>query len=72
LLLAIALISTAIFLAVLMVAALFGMYLSGATLDAAVLVLFAACLACLVGSIAFFLGDIFLSIRWLRISLGEQ
>jgi hypothetical protein len=69
LLLAIALISTAIFLAVLMVAALFTMVLSGTALDALVLVLFGACLACLVASVACFLGDILLSIRWLRISL---
>jgi len=71
LLLAIALISTAIFLSVLMVAALFAMYLSGSHLGGAVLVLFGACLLCLVVSTAFFLGDIFLSIRWLRVSLGR-
>ena len=69
LLLAIALISTAIFLAVLMVAALFAMVLSGTAMDGVVLVLFGVCLACLVASVGFFLGDILLSIRWLRISL---
>ena len=69
LLLAIAFISTAIFLAVLMVAALFAMVLSGTAMDGVVLVLFGVCLACLVASVGFFLGDILLSIRWLRISL---
>jgi hypothetical protein len=71
LLLSIALIATSIFLAVLMVAALFAMTMSGAGLSPLVLVLFGACLACLVASIGFFLGDIMLSIRWLRVSLGE-
>jgi len=69
LLFAIALISTAIFFAVLMVAALFAMVLSGTALDGLVLVLFGVCLACLVASVSFFLGDMFLSIRWLRVSL---
>jgi len=68
---AIALMATNVFLAVLMVATLFAMNLLSAGLSAAVLVLFAACLVCLVASIACFLGDIFLSIRWLRLSLGR-
>ena len=70
LLLSIALISISIFLSVVMVAALFVMTLSGAALGTVVLVLFGACLACLVASISYFLGDILLSIRWLRVSLG--
>jgi hypothetical protein len=72
LLLSIFLIAFATFVAVLMVVALFGMYLSGADLGAAVLVLFGACLLLLVASIAFFLGDILLSIRWLRLSLRDH
>jgi hypothetical protein len=71
LLAAIALLATSIFLAVLMVAALFAMHLWPARLDAAILGLFAACLLCLVASVATFLGDILLSIRWLRLSLGR-
>jgi hypothetical protein len=72
LLFSIALIATSIFLAVLMVVALFLMNLSGAALGTMVLILFGACLVCLAASMGYFMGDIFLSIRWLRISLGEQ
>jgi hypothetical protein len=68
---AIALIAFSIFLAVLMVAALFAMYLLAARLERLVLLLFGGCLACLVASTACFLGDILLSIRWLRLSLGR-
>ena len=71
LLLSIASIATSIFLAVLVVAVLFVMNLSGASLGTLVLVLFGLCLACLAASMSFFLGDIFLSIRWLRVTLGE-
>ena len=72
LLFSIALITTSIFLAVLMVVALFLMHLSGAALGTTVLILFGACLCCLAASMSTFMGDIFLSIRWLRISLGER
>lgn len=68
---AIALIAGSIFLAVLMVVTLFAMNLFGTSLAALVLILFGACLAGLVASIACFMGDIFLSIRWLRLSLGR-
>lgn len=71
LLAAILLISTAILFAALTVAVLFAMYLSGAHFGTAVLVLFGACLALLVVSIGCFVGDVFLSIRWLRLSLGR-
>jgi hypothetical protein len=68
---AIALIATSIFLSVLMVVALFAMHLFGAGMSRVILWLFGVCLSCLVVSMAFFLGDIFLSIRWLRLSLGR-
>jgi hypothetical protein len=68
---AIAMIAISAFLAVVMVVALFTMYLTRAHLDWLILLLFAACLLCLVASIVAFLGDIFLSIRWLRLSLGR-
>ncbi len=71
LLYAIALIATSIFLSVLVVAALFAMHLLSVDLDGVVLGLFGGCLLCLVVSMGCFLGDIFLSIRWLRMSLGR-
>lgn len=67
---ALALISGSTFCAVLMVIALFAMNVSGRELAGVVLTLFGVCLAGMVASIACFLGDIFLSIRWLRLSLG--
>ncbi|MGE0546057.1 MAG: DUF2721 domain-containing protein [Kofleriaceae bacterium] len=70
LLFAIGSIATSIFLAVVTVALLFAMNLLAANLSIAILVLFAICLLCLVGSLIFFLGDIVLSIRWLRVSIG--
>lgn len=69
--LAIALVATSIFTAALMIAAIFLMHVATAGLARAVLALFGACLACLVTSLALFLADIFLSIRWLRLSLGR-
>ncbi len=70
--LAIAFIATSIFLAVLMVVALFAMHvLAAASLSLVILVLFGACLLCMVVSIACFLGDVALSMRWLRLSLGR-
>lgn len=66
---AIALISVSTFLSILMVATLFFMYLSSVNLAWMILTLFGACLVGLAGSIAAFLGDIFLSTRWLGISL---
>src|SRR5688572_29305693 len=68
---AIASIAVSIFVAVLMVVALFVMYLASVELGGVVLSLFAACLLCLVVAIGAFFGDIFLSIRWLRVSLGR-
>jgi hypothetical protein len=68
---AIAGIATSVFLAALMVVTLFAMTLAGASLGWLVLGLFAVCLAALILSIACFLGDIFLSIRWLHVSLGR-
>jgi hypothetical protein len=67
----IGLMATNVFFAVLMVAALFAMSLLGAALGALVLGLFGGCLLCLAASVACFLADIFLSIRWLRLSLGR-
>ncbi len=67
----IALIATSVFLSVLMVAALFAMHYLETSLHNAILALFGACLLCLASSIGFFLGDIFLSIRWLQLSLGR-
>lgn len=69
---AIALVATSIFNSVLMIASLFAMNLMSASLSRAVLGLFGLCLACLVLSLVFFLADIFLSIRWLRLSLGRD
>jgi len=69
---AIALIAIAIFFAVLMIAALFTMYVRGTALGTVVLTLFGACLACLATSMSFFLGDVFLSIRWLRVGMGQD
>jgi HAMP domain-containing protein len=71
LLAAIALIATSIFLAVLMVAALFVMYLFAVSMTTGILGLFAVCLLCLVASMACFLGDIVLSTGWLHLSLGR-
>ena len=71
LMIAIALVASSIFLAALMVLGLFVMYLVGANLSGAILVLFALCLIALVASMSCFLGDIILSIRWLRVSLGR-
>jgi hypothetical protein len=71
LLVAIGLVSTSIFLAVLMVGGLFAMHVWGSHLQAAILILFGVCLLCLVGSMSFFLGDILISIRWLRLSIGR-
>lgn len=68
---AIAAISMSIFMAVLMVVALFAMYLLSAHLQGAVLTLFGGCLAGLVVATGCFLGDIVLSIRWLHVSLGK-
>jgi len=72
LLFAIALITTSMFLAVLMVGALFAMNFLTASLNALILLLFGLCLLCLVVATGCFLGDIFLSIRWLRVSLGHH
>jgi hypothetical protein len=69
--LAIATIATSIFLAAIMVVALFIMYVVAADLTILILGLFGVCLLCLVASIGFFLGDVFLSIRWLRVSMGR-
>lgn len=66
--LAIASIATCIFLAALMVASLFAMNLLHDDLGPLVLGLFALNLLFLVASIVCFLGDIFLSIRWLHAS----
>ncbi len=71
LLFAIGLVGTSIFLAVLMVVSLFAMYYLSTSLTGLVLGLFSLCLALLVISTACFLGDIVLSIRWLRLSLGQ-
>lgn len=68
---AIAAISMSVFMAVLMVVALFAMYLLSAHLQGTVLTLFAGCLVGLVVATGCFLGDIFLSIRWLHVSLGK-
>ncbi len=68
---AIAFIATSVFLAALMVATLFAMHFLETELASLLLLLFGACLLCLVVSIAFFLADILLSIRWLRVSLGR-
>ena len=68
---ALALISGSTFCAVLMVVALFAMNVSGRELANLVLTLFGLCLLGMIASIACFLGDIFLSIRWLRLSLGR-
>jgi hypothetical protein len=70
-LLSIAFIATSIFLAALMVVTLFAMHFLVADLGTLILLLFGGCLASLVASIAFFLIDIFISIRWLRVSLGR-
>jgi hypothetical protein len=68
---AVALVVMSIFLAMLMIGALFAMNLLAAeSLSVAVLVLFGICLVCTVASLACFLGDIMLSIRWLHLSLG--
>lgn len=71
LLFAIALIAVSVFLSALMVVGLFAMYLLNVSLSMAILALFGLCLAALVAAIACFLGDIFMSIRWLRVSLGR-
>jgi len=68
---AIALMATNVFFAVLMIGALFAMSLLGAALGALVLTLFGGCLVCVAASVSCFLGDIFLSIRWLKLSLGR-
>lgn len=68
---AILLMAISIFLAVLMIAMLFAMFLMAATLDRVILLLFGGCLLCLVVSVACFLGDISLSIRWLHVSVGR-
>lgn len=72
LLFAIALVTTSMFLAVLMVGALFAMNVLSASFNALILTLFGLCLVCLVVATGCFLGDIFLSIRWLRVSLGHH
>jgi hypothetical protein len=72
LLFAIALVTASIFLAVLMVVALFAMQFLAGSLYTMILLLFGLCLTCLVAATACFLGDVFLSIRWLRVSLGRQ
>jgi hypothetical protein len=69
--LAIALIATSIFCATIMVAGLFAMHLLGSDQQVVILSLFGLCLLALVASIVCFLGDIFLSIRWLKVSLGR-
>ncbi len=71
LLAAILLIGTSVFLSALMVAGLFAMYLLNVDLSMLVLALFGVCLLCLVLSIGGFLGDVILSIRWLKVSLGR-
>ncbi len=71
LLVATLLVGTSVFLSALMVAGLFAMHLLDVNLSMLVLALFGLCLACLVASIAGFLGDVFLSIRWLKVSLGR-
>jgi Protein of unknown function (DUF2721) len=68
---AIGLMATNVFMAVLMVVALFAMNLTTAHATTIVIALFGGCLTCLVLSIACFLGDIFLGLRWLRVSLGR-
>jgi hypothetical protein len=69
---AIALVITSMFLAVLMVVALFAMHFFASSLYTIILLLFGLCLACLVTATACFLGDVILSIRWLRVSLGHR
>ena len=71
LLFAIFLISTSIFLAVLMVVFLFAMYFLNMSFSGTILGLFTGCLALMVSSTACFLGDVVLSIRWLHLSLGQ-
>lgn len=71
LLAAVLLIGISVFLAALMVAGLFAMHLLNVSLSDLILTLFGISLACLVASIAGFLGDVFLSIRWLKVSLGR-
>lgn len=71
LLAAILLIGISVFLSALMVAGLFAMNLLKVNLSMLILALFGVCLMCLVASIAGFLGDVFLSIRWLKVSLGR-
>ncbi len=68
---AIALIAVSVFLSALMVVGLFAMYLLKVSLSMGILALFGCCLLGLVSSIGCFLGDIFLSIRWLHVSLGR-
>lgn len=68
---ALALVSGSTFFAVLMVVTLFAMNVWGRELANVVLTEFGLCLLGMIASIACFLGDIFLSIRWLRLSLGK-
>ena len=64
-------IAMSIFLAVLMVVTLFLMYVVHHNFTAFVLVLFGVCLLFLVTSIAFLLGDIFLSTKTIHLSVGR-
>ena len=72
LLYAIALVTSSMFLAVLMVVALFAMHFFAGSLYTIILLLFGLCLTCLVAATACFLSDVILSIRWLRVSLGHR
>lgn len=69
--LAIALIIASAFVVLLIVGSLFATYLFALPMGAVILLLFALCLVLLVASLSCFLGDIFLSIRSLRVSLGR-
>ena len=71
LLYAIGSIATSIFLVVIMVIVLFVMHFLGVDLSDVILGLFAVCLVGLVVSIACFVGDVLLGIRWLHLSLDH-